>query len=263
MWRQYDRQSLRLLLLNLGLPFDEFAPLARRAGVADADVLLVDPEHDAAFRRFLADPEVEQRFTVHRDAARAALRAYLAQIGVFGGGAVAFVDVGWKGTIQQNLSRAFATDPAFPFVHGLYVAAHATEPPLRGTISGFLADGRRPDHLADRIFRTPTPFEMTASAAHGSVAGYDRPAHRGGRVVPRLVAHEEERRAAAHLRDAAQGVEDYLADFVRASGSSTSSPRPSASRRRTASSAASATRRGAKRTSSPTTSTSRASASAA
>jgi FMN phosphatase YigB (HAD superfamily) len=214
MWRQYDRQSVRLLFANLGLPADEFAPLARRAGLEDLDAPLADPEHDARVRRFLADDEVARRFTVHRDAARAALRAYLAQIGLFGARAVGFVDVGWKGTIQQNICRAFADEPAFPVIHGLYLAAHPLEAPVGGTISGFLADGRRRDHLVDRILHTPTPFEMTASAAHGSVAGYDRPPHRGGRVVPRLVGHEAERRAAPHLREAARAVEDYLADFV-------------------------------------------------
>ena len=34
MWRQYHHQSLRLLLANLGLPADEFAPLARRAAAS-------------------------------------------------------------------------------------------------------------------------------------------------------------------------------------------------------------------------------------
>jgi FMN phosphatase YigB (HAD superfamily) len=214
MWRQYDRQSLRLLLANLQLPEDELAPLAAAAGVADLDALLADPEHDPAFRRFLAHPEVQARFTAHRDAARALLRAYLAQIGVLGREPVAFVDVGWKGSIQANVCRAFADDPAFPVVHGLYLGSLPAERPARATFSGFLADGRTPDARLDRIFATPTPFEMAATAAHGSVARYARPARRGGRVVPVLITHEAERAHAAALHDVRRAIDDWVEDFV-------------------------------------------------
>lgn len=217
MWRQYERQSPRMLLGNLSLPTGEFAPLLRACGFDDLDRSIEDPEHDPAFRRFLTDPEVQERFRAHRDAARARLRAYLEQIGVLGGGEIAFVDIGWKASMQTNVCRAFAGDPAFPRVHGLYFALIAgPDTPPAPTTSGFIADTRAWDAHEGTVVRCFTPFEFAATALHGSVVGYEAPPGRGGRIVPQLRSHRVEEAQAPAVREAMAAVDDHLADLLHA-----------------------------------------------
>jgi FMN phosphatase YigB (HAD superfamily) len=221
MWRQYNAQSMHVLLTNLSLPFEHFVPLALRNGITEMEAPIVDPEDNEAFQRFLGDPEVQSRFATHRDAARNVLRCYLQQIGFFEGGTghIALVDVGWKGSIQDNLCRALGADTRFPFVHGIYFGLpEATTAPPRSTKTAFLSDGRHPDHLSRQVFGSVTPFEMTATAAHGSVVGYDQPPHRGGRVVPRLRQHGIEVNYRDRVRETVHAIDDYLADFTHCLG---------------------------------------------
>lgn len=215
-WRQYNTQSMRVLLANLRLPEAEFAPLAREAGIHDLDAPLEHPEHDVGFRRFLHHPEVQRRFTAHRDAARVLLRAYLTQVGALEASELLFVDVGWKGSMQANVCRAFEQDPAFPIVRGLYFGLLDDAAPgtARMSMDGFLVTPTCQDHLSRAVFRCVTPFEMTATAPHGSVVGYARPGRRAGRVVPVLVNNAAECRYAARINEVQQAIDDYVADFV-------------------------------------------------
>jgi hypothetical protein len=73
-----------------------------------------------ASRRLVEDAELQRLVAARAAVARARLRAYLAQEGIFRERAVGLIDIGWGGTIQDALERAFADDPAWPEVHGLY-----------------------------------------------------------------------------------------------------------------------------------------------
>lgn len=218
MWRQYPGQSLRLLLRNIDLPEADVLPLAAAVGLDDADRPLGTPDRDAPLEALLSSAPVQAVFARRHEASRATLRAYLEQIDVFGPGAVAMCDVGWKASIQMNLCRAFGEDPAYPEVHGLYLACAPVETLPRTTVEGYLADARSPHPLLDSLLRTPTPFEMTATAEHGTVVGYaSRPA-RGGAVVPVLRTHAAEQAHASSLRDARSAVEDWAADLMDCQG---------------------------------------------
>lgn len=231
--RQYAQQSLRQLLRNLSLPADEFLPLAQRHGIADADAPLerldvgagVDHEPvgggaaapDAPVARFLADPEVQRRFGAHRDRAQALLAAYLRQKGFFDGRRVGIVDIGWKGSIQDNLVRAVRHEPDRPEVHGLYFGlTHVAEDDLPGSFKhAYLADTRRGDLLEEVIFKNVSVFEMFASAAHGGVVGY-RPRRPGAAQVRAAVKAEdvERRDFHRHAADVFAGIEDTVRDYL-------------------------------------------------
>ncbi len=217
MWHQYDRQSMNQLLRNLSLPPEEFLPLAARCGFADMDAPIEDPASHRPFGAFLADPEVQRRFRFHRDRARDLLRTYLAQKSFLGIGNAGVVDIGWKGSIQDNLVRAVGGAPGFPCVHGLYFGLTGVGPDNhpRSHKHGFMADSRRDDYIENVIFKNGPVFEMFSSAPHGAVTGYRAASAAGGRVKPLVRLTESERRnLRTHFATVFQGVEDYFRQYL-------------------------------------------------
>jgi FMN phosphatase YigB (HAD superfamily) len=217
-WRQYNRQSLRDLLRNLSLPADEFLPLAAACGLTDPDRRIDNPEGDETFQRFLAARSVRAAFRRHRDAARGLLRRYLDYRGLMGQKRVALVDIGWKGSMQDNLVRAFADDPAFPEVHGFYLGYVDDGRPhaLRSFKYGFLADTRRGDIGENEFFRNTAIFEMLTQAHHGSTLRYAPNPWAPHIPVPVLVQHDvEKENSDRFFRPAQQAVFAYAEQFAR------------------------------------------------
>ena len=217
LWRQYPRQSLRRLLRNLSLPAEEFEPLAVRAGFQDLDAPIDTPEVHGPLQAFLADAEVQRRFYVCRDRARELLGEYLAQKGFFGGRKVGIVELGWKGSMQDNIVRAFRHRVTCPIVHGLYFAlAHVAADDLPGSYKhGYLLDTRRGDWTEEAVLKNGPVFEMFSSAAHGGVMGYQRVGGGAGRVKPVLAADRVERNNLRRFaRNVFAGMEDYTCEYL-------------------------------------------------
>ena len=143
---------------------------------------------------------------------RALLKDYLAQAGLLGRAGAALVDVGWKGTIQASLARAFAGDPDYPGLPGFYLGlwSETGQPPVPGA-EGLLGDGTRslreaaPWHLAFL-------FEAVCRAREGTVLGYERLGD--GRVAPVLETGGPARGAERAGEDAAERVRAGILDRV-------------------------------------------------
>jgi hypothetical protein len=215
-WRHYPRQSLRRLLKNLSLPPEEFLPLASAVGFRDFDRPIEDPHADAEFSAFLSSREVHAAFARRRDAARDLLRDYLMWRGLWGESRVGLLDIGWKGSMQDNLQRAFRGQDGFPVLDAFYLGlADPGEVSASSMKHGFLADGRRGDVEEADFFRNTAIYEMVTQANHGSTIGYERGAHHPMSVYPVLKQHDIERENAAKFFIPAQrAVDDWTADFV-------------------------------------------------
>lgn len=215
--RQYGGQSLNRLLHNLSLPPEEFQPLAARCGLADFEAPIDDPSTHRPLQAFLADAEVQRRFLAHRDEARAAFESYLQAKGFFETPAVGLVDIGWKGSIQDNVIRAIRHRPDCPRLHGLYFGlVHVAEDDVPGSYkSGYMADTRRGDLLEETIFKNGSVFEMFASAGHGGIVGYRSLPRNPSHVKPVIKTEDVERRNFRQYAAAVfQGIEDYFRDYL-------------------------------------------------
>jgi FMN phosphatase YigB (HAD superfamily) len=194
MWRQYPDQSLHALLRNLGLPAEPFLSIARSCGLGDPDAPLTDPAGAPAFTAFLRSEGTAAAFAAERNRARGLLRDHLRDRRFFEGGRVALVDIGWKGSMQESIRRAFASEPGLPEMHGLYFGfLDPGDPPQpRSHQEGFMADSRlgRPEDVD--FFRTTSIHEMVTTPSHGTVARYSRD-RRSGRVRAELLWHPIER----------------------------------------------------------------------
>jgi predicted HAD superfamily hydrolase len=93
----------------------------RAAGFGDPERWIRDA-HDARFRRLLDDAALQSLIDERARAARARLKRYFVAEGLAQAKRPALVDIGWSGTIQNNLARAFAGDPELAPLDGIYFA---------------------------------------------------------------------------------------------------------------------------------------------
>jgi len=214
-WRQYPKQTLLSLLKNLSLPTDPFLGLAAQVGLTNPRRELRDPKDDPEFARLLESREVQAAFASVRDAARDTLKDYLKYRGLWGQPRVVLADIGWKGTMQDNLARAFRDEPAFPELFGAFFAlAGEGETNPRSYKHGFIADVRRGDAEEVDLFRNTAIYEMVTQAAHGSTVGYERRPDSPRAVLPVLKEYEvEKENAQRYFRRARQGIDEWTRDF--------------------------------------------------
>jgi len=210
-----QENSVLTVLRVFGLYDARMLELVYEAGVADPARPIYDWWRSDAVTRLLAHEPLQREVRARADAARSLLRRYLAQEGMFTSKRAALVDIGWSGTIQNNLSRAFARDPAFPDLRGIYLGLMRDQwqrysPEVRGRKEGVLAHHARLGRLRDRApFYFLEIFEQSARAPHGTTLGYEE---QGGRVVPitkeRGDDRAAERRADGAIAELQRGVLD-------------------------------------------------------
>lgn len=170
------QQGMASLCKTYGLPADDFRAAAEQHGFSDFDAPIHD-WNDPRLIAFLADEAVQARIRAHGLEARAMLHDYLAQHGFFGAGRVAFVDIGWNGTIQKFLVEAFGDEPGFPSVHGYYYALGTAMHGAfnhGGSIEGLLMDMRRDNPCERAPSDFEELFEQGARSPEATTLGYRR-----------------------------------------------------------------------------------------
>ena len=198
--------TLRRVLEPFQLDPALVAELAERYGFADLDARLPDYFRDwAPFQRLLEDPGLEAAVRGAHEGHHRRLRDYLRQEGFFGGGAVALVDLGWSGQIQDNLVQAFGREPDFPRLCGLYLGirrqAHGYAGPRSG-FAGLLIHEAGGDWHGAAGFFFVQAFETLLRAPHGTVVGYTGGELGGETVQPLLRPENEEARRRERADDA-------------------------------------------------------------
>lgn len=217
-WAQYHGQSLSRIIRNFSLPLDELRPLALAAGCDDLDRPILNLHAEPALARFFEDPAVQGIFIRERDQARTLFTQYMRDRGWFDGGesdTVGVIDIGWKGSIQNNMYRALAHSPDAPAIMGFYfgLTHHPADTDPRNAKLGFMADTRSADWVSECIFKNGSVFEMFSTAMHGGAAGYTRTASGKVKATIRIDASEQ-RNFTTHFADVKRGIEDYTTDFL-------------------------------------------------
>lgn len=174
--------TLRKSLEYLGLDCAPLAPWLDRHGLAadlaPSPAALQRLLADHGFRQVVANQATEQRMLLHR---------YLAQEGALSAIPAAWVDIGWRATIQRHFDSAFVDSRSIDSMPWFYFALwdeHGPPPQPRDAI-GLIGDQRRgnglleasPRHLAHLL-------EAICRADEGTAIGYEL---NGETVVPRLL----------------------------------------------------------------------------
>jgi hypothetical protein len=150
------------------------------------------------------------------------MRDYLARNRFFDHRKVGFVDIGWNGTIQYFIGRAFAHEPDCPQVHGLYFGYCMGIPyqfAEQDRIEGLFYDEGKGFATERVVMSFEEVFEQSARASHGTTVGYRRDGD--GRVEPIYKSDERPDRRAELACDpiiaALQaGILDFAGEYLRA-----------------------------------------------
>ncbi|MGD1898950.1 MAG: hypothetical protein ACFB16_18600 [Phormidesmis sp.] len=204
---KFDQKGLWSALKYVGLPTEDFQPLAAEYGIE-----MQRPVRaywtDQKLIAFLNDHRVQDKVWAHHQKAYDNLYTYLEQCQFWGKHRkVALVDIGWDGTIQDNLVRTFNHLPEFPLVHGLYFGRRNMKPVLRYSSSfsnGLIFDRRNYDINGESIQSCATLFEKGAGAPHASTIGHQRTAD--GSVQPIFKSEQSLSRQGEVVADAAVAV---------------------------------------------------------
>lgn len=173
LFRQYREMSAVQFLLNLGCTHEQARALL--AGLdLDPDRVEADFPTSPAMACLQRAPAVRSWYEAARQEARTLLRELVGYPEASEGShAIHLVDVGWKGTIQDQLMRAM---PAETTCHGHYLGLTALgETSPRSRKSGLVFHLEPEVSPAAPVFTDNLPlFEMLLGAPHGSVQGYAR-----------------------------------------------------------------------------------------
>jgi hypothetical protein len=173
------QQGLLSICKAYGLDPDALSNLAAEHGMEAMDIPIAD-WNDPRLVAFLNDERVQLIIRSSGLEARVLLKEYLAQNGFFSAERVAFIDIGWNGTIQKFLVEAFATEQGFPELQGYYYAlgtAMHGQFPHGGSIEGLLMDARQDNPCERAPSDFEELFEQGARALEATTLGYERSGH--------------------------------------------------------------------------------------
>jgi glycosyltransferase involved in cell wall biosynthesis/FMN phosphatase YigB (HAD superfamily) len=187
-WTMYPRHSMRTFFASLGVEDEPFRSFLARAQLK-LDELLVEPWRDERFQSLMRDGRFKAKLEQRLAEKRRQLRTYLVQRGIGDEADKAFVvDIGWRGTIQDNLARAF------PHIHwdGAYFALFRflNAQPANVSKQAFLFNDNQGEG-GERHLSPQAPIEMLFNSGGGSVVDYAQ--DQAGVRATRLNAPGEDR----------------------------------------------------------------------
>ncbi|MCK6393454.1 hydrolase [Zoogloea sp.] len=213
MWNLYSTQSMFALARSLGLEPAALEGLCSRHGLPVGEEV-VYPWQDARIQALFADPDFQRLVGDKSMADAESLLAYIEQKGLAPSDTrIGIVDIGWRGTIQDNLAHVLPEKTFFG--HYLGLARVLNEQPANARKYAFGPDlNLTPE--ASNLLDAVAPLEMLSNSPHGSVEGY-RPLP-SGRIEARRLVDEEENSVFHHyvshfqagVLHAAQAWSEYL-----------------------------------------------------
>lgn len=169
LWNQYSTQSMNAFAKSVALKSELLNPWLEKYGI-DADEVITYPWLDERVQRMFADADFAQFFQDHINNMRQLLQGYAQQRGLNKdeSDTVAIVDIGWRGSIQDNLCHIY---PNYRFV-GYYLALEQflNEQPVNSEKYGYMNDQAHYQYL----LRIVSPIEMLSNSPNGSTVGYQQ-----------------------------------------------------------------------------------------
>lgn len=224
-WNQYSAQSLYALLVSLDIDPARFTDKAAAYGI-EMHQEITYPWQDARVRAWLADEWVGEEIGRELASKRAQLLSYLASVGLPGQHEkIGMVDIGWRGTIQDNLAYVLPTIQLHGYYFGLIRYLNAQ--PSNNIKSAFGPNLNEASSNHADLLDFVAPIEMLCNSPHGTVQRYD--VTEAGMNVSRLVDLTENHVYGSFIRHFQAGVIDsiaYWSDFVRTHAVTSAEIRP-------------------------------------
>lgn len=169
LWSQYSQQSLRAFCKSLNIDEGVIASASKMHGV-DMDEVIEEPWSDSRFSSVMGDEGVIDSLSQHIVKQRELLTAYLKQQGFFDEApAAVIVDIGWRGTIHDNICRL-----TNKHIHGCYLGLfkYLNEQVANSSKDGWLVDYNKHEYCWEHD--EVAALEMLFNRPGGSVVGYSK-----------------------------------------------------------------------------------------
>ncbi len=217
MWRQYPGQSFETICNNLSIDYKEFRDIANEMDF-DMSRPIVDLLYDQQLCDFLEDQRIQDIFSRNKRLYNECFRSYLKSVGFpfDQKEKVLLLDVGWKGTIQDNISRFIKYESGCCTVEGLYIGFlnPGFVKDSKKNKSGYYIDGLCTT-FSERIFlETNFLMELILSSDKESTLSY-RDIRKGGCGLKNSRNIQEKILFWEHTQFAQQGVFDVVDSFAR------------------------------------------------
>jgi FMN phosphatase YigB (HAD superfamily) len=175
-WRLNEQQNISTLMGILDLDIQVMAPILARYGL-ESGTLLNRPQDDPRVQALLLDADFRTAAMEAAKSRRQLIVDYLTARDIPIRGRVGVVDIGWRGTIQDNLAVLL------PDVHwvGYYIALRKFLNPQAENVDkhAYVLDERHDDEK--HLFESFEPLELLCNSGYGSTVSYARQSD--GRVV--------------------------------------------------------------------------------
>lgn len=174
LWSQYSIQSLSALFKSLNIDINEYIDLIVKYNLSINDKIL-KPKENINLNLLFNDKEFKERSLNDLQQKKSLLKKYFFQKKFNDDDdEVAIVDIGWRGTIQDNLCYIYPNTNFYGYYFGLeqFLNEQPKNAYKYGYINQFYGSGK--------ILGDVTPLEMLCNSCNGSTIGY---VESGGKVV--------------------------------------------------------------------------------
>lgn len=188
LFRQYREISVLEFLQSLGMDISEAEQISK--GLASTEEKASDFPNSIQFQHLKAAQKFRSWYQRNSERQRQLLTAHLEKTGELGRyDSVSLVDVGWKGTIQDNLRRML---PPHVRLNGFYMGllAEVGITPSNAKFASVFSSSGNLSRYYEMYSESCSLFEILLAADHGSVRRYG--AGENGTLVPELDFQENE-----------------------------------------------------------------------
>lgn len=169
LWSLYSTQSMQAFSASLQLDLQVLSPLLDLYGI-DASTPISYPWKDKRIIALFCDPNFLLHVKQERDSQRDQLKKYLLQSGLKpDASSIMIVDIGWRGSIQDNLSYVYPDLTIHGSYLGLAKYLNYQAPNTQKTAFG---PNLNLSHNDSSLLDTVSPIEMLCNSPNGSTIRY-------------------------------------------------------------------------------------------
>nr|VFK39508.1 MAG: hypothetical protein BECKSD772F_GA0070984_104114 [Candidatus Kentron sp. SD]VFK44546.1 MAG: hypothetical protein BECKSD772E_GA0070983_103914 [Candidatus Kentron sp. SD] len=178
------QQKLSTLFEILGIDPDNFHSLLGQLDLS-LEEMIIYPQNDSRIAKLLDDPTFSSAVFANLVEKKAIIKTYLEQQGYAPEKKIGVVDIGWRGSIQDNLARIVPECESVGYYLGLYAS---DDRQLPNTTKHAFGPDRRYEKYPES-FETYEPLELLCNSSNGSVVGYQ---DKNGAIFPLRRTNDEE-----------------------------------------------------------------------
>lgn len=166
-WNQYYIQNMSTFCKTLGLNVDDFIAVFEKHDLRLNESILF-PYNDIRIRKMFNDDDFNNLLSKKIEDKKELVLKYFKSKGLDNSsGKIAIVDIGWRGTIQDNICYLLPNKKIYGYYFGLYDYFNAQ--PINCEKMGYLNQFNNGLKFLENV----TPIEMLCNSPYGSTVGYD------------------------------------------------------------------------------------------